>query len=238
MDDKEFEIEKKRLQHSREKFWVGSVALVLLASIINYQIQQRELDLKQLEEENRHLSQFINQIVSEDPQVRVIVAEYFETVSLSKDARNRWSDYSTKAREYVTREREADAEKRDQEQKIQDLERQLADAEASNDSAEVESLTAKLDEANSALAVAQRTIQALNPSRRLDCSSLYESGKGIGRPFFDPASGCWACPEGYKRTISPSRSKKACAKGNAFTEAVYLGKLRMDLGIANVEVRG
>lgn len=237
MDDKEFEIEKKRLQHSREKFWVGSVALVLLASIINYQIQQRELDLKQLEEENRHLSQFIDQIVSEDPQVRVIVAEYFETVSLSKDARDRWADYSIKAREYVEREREADAEKRSQERRIQDLQGQLADAEASNDRAEVESLTTKLDEANAALAIAQRTIQALNPSRRLDCSSLYETGEGIGRPFFD-SPGCWACPEGYQRTLLPIRSKQACAAGNAFTEAVYLGKLRINLGTVDVEVRG
>ena len=53
MDDEELDLEKLKIKWARERFWVGSVALVLVTSIVNWQIHHKEIELKQIEEENR-----------------------------------------------------------------------------------------------------------------------------------------------------------------------------------------
>jgi hypothetical protein len=218
MDDKEFELERKKLQHSREKFWVGGVALVILSSIINYQIQQRELGLKQLEEENRHLSQFVDQIVSKDPQVRVIIAEYFETVSISSDARNRWEAYLKKAKDYVVKERIAEETRITQKARIEDLEARLAKATADAKIGETKKLKEELIPAYAAVAEARKTVKALNPTSRMTCDAYAGA-------FYDPANGgqCWSCPTGYSRSLAPITSPDACVSGSTRAPANLRG---------------
>ena len=71
------------------KFLLGTFALGLVATILNNEIQDREIELKELEQ----LGQFIDYALTEDVGVRKRFAQYFSKVTRSDKLRERWSDY-------------------------------------------------------------------------------------------------------------------------------------------------
>jgi glutamyl endopeptidase len=162
MDTKEFVLEKLKINRAREKFWIGGVALVLATSVINWQIQHKEIELKQIEEENKHLSQFVSNILDKDPLTRLYIAEYFKNLSYSSEARSRWHTYETVAASRVIEEKEAYRKRVELEVRMGEILDELSDPKTPHDrrkELQTEILTAKID-----IDEVRRKLQALNPT--------------------------------------------------------------------------
>ena len=97
------------------QFLIGTVVVGIATLYINSQIQQREVEVKELEQ----LGKFVEQAIDENPAVRQRFAYYFATVSRSELARERWRAYKAIV----------DAEVREAEQNKEELKRQKATAE-------------------------------------------------------------------------------------------------------------
>ena len=71
------------------KFFLGSFAIGLATIIINQEFQDREIELKEMEQ----LGKFIDHALTEDVGVRLRFAQYFSTVTRSDEIRKGWKDY-------------------------------------------------------------------------------------------------------------------------------------------------
>ncbi len=83
------ENDKLKLILDFSKFVLGTFILGLTASIINLQIQNRELEIKELE----RLGTFIEYALEENIATRRRFSQYFATVTRSNIIRERWIDY-------------------------------------------------------------------------------------------------------------------------------------------------
>jgi len=129
MDEKRLEIWLKLGQ-----FVIGSVVLGIATTVVNYHIQQREIEIKELEQ----LGKFVEQAIDENVAVRQRFADYFATVSRSEIARERWLIYKTKldkeqaeieaVKDALKKEKEAQAAKAEEANKaLQDALQQVAE---------------------------------------------------------------------------------------------------------------
>ena len=71
------------------QFLLGSFVLGFIALAINNKIQEKRLDIQEMQ----FLSEFKKIIVHEDPRLRKQIAEYYLTLSPSPDTRKRWEEY-------------------------------------------------------------------------------------------------------------------------------------------------
>ncbi|WP_161626825.1 peptidoglycan-binding protein [Desulfospira joergensenii] len=71
------------------KFLLGTVILGLVTTFVNNEIQNREIELKEIEQ----LGKFIDHALTEDVGVRKRFAHYFSKVTRSERLRERWSEY-------------------------------------------------------------------------------------------------------------------------------------------------
>jgi hypothetical protein len=71
------------------KFVLGTFILGLVTAFINNEIQNREIELKEIEQ----LGKFIDHALTEDVGVRKRFAHYFSKVTRSEKLRERWSEY-------------------------------------------------------------------------------------------------------------------------------------------------
>lgn len=129
------------------KFILGTFTIGIITTFINYHIQQKEIKLKEIEQqraielkEQEQLGNFIQHALQEDIGTRKRFAEYFSTVTRSKELRDRWSSYYEIVRdEYNQTKKELSAlkeelglEKLDEQRKVKII-------------AKVEQLEAKLE---------------------------------------------------------------------------------------------
>lgn len=85
------------------KFVLGTFILGLTASIINLQIQNRELEIKELE----RLGTFIEYALEENIATRRRFSQYFATATRSNRIRKRWIEYDNLVeKEYISKEKE------------------------------------------------------------------------------------------------------------------------------------
>lgn len=181
MDEREFELKKlelglvqekerrdsdlkeRELRLTRQKFWIGSVAVVLITGILNWQIQRREVALKQIEEENQHLSQFVESILDRDPLTRLFIAEYFQTLSSSQAARERWGSYRVIAQSRAAEGEQAERKRRELQVRLQEILEEIADPDTSPERRR--QLQGDLLEAEIDIDRTQKLLAALNPAK-------------------------------------------------------------------------
>ena len=99
MDEK-----KLKLWLSFGKFFLSTFIIGLITVIVNYQIQNREVDLKNKEillkdkeaefSEMERLGEFVTHALSENIAVRRRFSQYFATVTRSPELRERWKEYA------------------------------------------------------------------------------------------------------------------------------------------------
>lgn len=87
MDVKHLEIWLKLV-----RFMIVTVGFGIATIVVNCQFQQREVDIKEMEMLGKFVDHAIDGVVAK----RQRFAEYFATVSRSKDVRNRWEKYKKK----------------------------------------------------------------------------------------------------------------------------------------------
>jgi hypothetical protein len=71
------------------KFFLGTFAIGLITLLVNHQIQQRELEMK----EQDAMGHFLDQALVADVALRHRLAEYFSNVTRSESMRTRWKAY-------------------------------------------------------------------------------------------------------------------------------------------------
>ncbi|AFY49968.1 hypothetical protein Nos7524_4207 [Nostoc sp. PCC 7524] len=104
-------LEKLKLWLDIGKFVIGTVLLGIFSTVINAQIQYKQIALNQQQIEQQHLSKFIEQAMSDRLIHRIRFAKYFATLTLSEDARGRWQQYY----------QELDAERQAKEKRIAEI---------------------------------------------------------------------------------------------------------------------
>ena len=72
------------------KFFLGTFTVGVTTIVVNYQIQNRELELKELEK----LGGYVDHALEENIGVRRRFSQYFATVTRSNSLRKRWEEYN------------------------------------------------------------------------------------------------------------------------------------------------
>ncbi len=88
---------KLELWLSLLKFVLGTFTIGIITAVINWQIQTREIDLKDKEAEFREmerLGEFVQHALAENVAVRKRFSQYFSTVTRSEELRGRWKEYA------------------------------------------------------------------------------------------------------------------------------------------------
>jgi uncharacterized protein YcbK (DUF882 family) len=75
------------------KFVLGTVIVGIFTAVINAQIQYKQIALSQQQIEQEHLSQFIEEAMSDRLVDRIRFAKYFASLTSSDAARIRWQQY-------------------------------------------------------------------------------------------------------------------------------------------------
>jgi len=82
------------------KFFLGSVAVVALSTILGHLLKERELQLKAAEQKSQllvaetdNLGKYIEKALAEDLKARIRFAEYFADLTSDDQARVRWTAY-------------------------------------------------------------------------------------------------------------------------------------------------
>ncbi len=95
LEVKELELRSNRLVSIIKTISTG-IVITLVPAIINYQIQQQQVELKRLEGEIVYLDKFSDNVVEqEDLAKRKNFVEYLATIAHSEESRNRWNSYLT-----------------------------------------------------------------------------------------------------------------------------------------------
>lgn len=79
------------------KIFLGTFIIGLVSAVISWQIQTREIELKDKEAEFREmerLGEFVKHALSKNVAVRRRFSQYFSTVTRSEELRDRWKEYA------------------------------------------------------------------------------------------------------------------------------------------------
>jgi hypothetical protein len=121
------------------KFVLGTVVLGIVTTLLNNKIQEREVELKELDQ----LGKFANYALEEEVGVRRRFAQYFSNVTRSKELREGWQRYEAVVnKEYEEKQAET-----------KDIEKLLLEAQNQNNKEKVLKLQAQLNSLRSALSV-------------------------------------------------------------------------------------
>jgi hypothetical protein len=93
MEDKELQLEKLKIWLGFWKFLLGTVVIGLVTTSVNWQIQWYQLKQEREKREQDYLAQFIAQALDENLEKRLRFAHYFSQLTLTHDAKDRWSTY-------------------------------------------------------------------------------------------------------------------------------------------------
>ena len=90
MTPEESKLESLKLWLNFAKFLLGTVAIGVITATLNYQIQQKELILKEKDLQQQYLKNFIEEALDENLEKRVRFSHYFSTLLQDK-----WIQYYT-----------------------------------------------------------------------------------------------------------------------------------------------
>ena len=101
------------------KFMVGTCVIGLMTTMINSQIQTRQVEV----EETKQLGAFLEQAIEENVATRRRFASYFATVTRSEAMRERWDEYKQLIeQEFETIQAQAEEAEREAERAVQEIE--------------------------------------------------------------------------------------------------------------------
>ena len=106
------------------KFLIGTVLLTIIPIILNYQITRREILIKEQEQvlkEQELFSQFLKEAVNDDHARRVRFAEYFRTITRSKEIKAVWEEYYRRVKDEYDRFLQAQENKERQVKSLENL---------------------------------------------------------------------------------------------------------------------
>lgn len=83
------------------KFLIGTVAVSVLTSILNWQIQWKQLEMEKFKTESEFIGKFIQLALDDNPEKRRDFAEYFWRLTPTTDSKLRWDDYRAYALDLV-----------------------------------------------------------------------------------------------------------------------------------------
>ena len=92
-DSEEIKLEKLRLKYNFWKFVLGSVVVVVISLVLNHQIKTRELEITQRQNDQNFLTEFIDRGLDDNLEKRIRFAQYFASLTLSKEQRDLWDEY-------------------------------------------------------------------------------------------------------------------------------------------------
>jgi len=161
------------------QFLIGTVGIGLVTIYINYQIQEREIEIKEMET----LGKFVELAINDNVAVRQRFAEYFSTVSRSEDLRKRWAVYSDILNEEFRAEEiktvEINQQKEEEEKKLAALREQLEEAvRTANDKQKILQMVEQQDSKIAALQAQLKEAKAeiTYPEQRATRQDLPRSG--------------------------------------------------------------
>lgn len=100
------DIEKQKQWLGFFKFLVGTVVLGLVSTLISYQMQRKEIELKQMDQ----LGTYTDQVLTDKLEERRTFAKFISTVSQSPGVRERWKEwYDIVDRDYRNLKAEIDS---------------------------------------------------------------------------------------------------------------------------------
>ena len=97
------------------KFILGTVLLSLVATGINYHFQKKEIEIKEMEQ----LGNYVEQAIDENLAVQQRFAEYFATMTTSKELKSRWTEYKDVIDSKIAQEEAKRVEKKEEAEKKQ-----------------------------------------------------------------------------------------------------------------------
>jgi len=167
------------------KFILGSVVLGSITLMVNSRIQEREVEIKEMEQ----LGTFVDKAIDDSVYIRRRFAKYFSTVTRSKEIRGRWEIYAAAIEAEFEEKEEAknklDAEKADLTAKLNTLV-----TKSKEEKKERAAIEAKLSRVEGRLAVVQNDLtQSNKPDRSEETTTRRGPGwslKKIGGTSFDP----------------------------------------------------
>ncbi|MGD2186938.1 MAG: hypothetical protein PVI71_12455 [Desulfobacterales bacterium] len=104
------------------QFFLGTVVLGATTTWVSFYIQNREVEIKELEQ----LGTFVEQAIDENVAVRLRFAQYFASVSKSDEVRKRWKAYEALLLEEKQKEEENLQKLKEDKEKVSELETQVA----------------------------------------------------------------------------------------------------------------
>jgi hypothetical protein len=168
--------DRLRIYSSLIKFSTGALIAGLVPLLINYEISERSIRIR----EQQHLAAFLRYIVNEDISQRYYISEYFSIVSLSKPIRDRWKMYHELIAPIYTakkvRQEQLATETAELRTKISKLSKQITLLEDGHAQKDVDAR-----QNNTLAAEREKTISALTEEREFLISKLDEGNKEFTR---------------------------------------------------------
>lgn len=75
------------------KIALGTTMVGIATVVVNWQIQEKQIEIKKIEQDNKHLLSFVGYIVDPDLSKKKSIAKFYSTMTQSEETRNRWSDF-------------------------------------------------------------------------------------------------------------------------------------------------
>ena len=178
MDDKKLE-----LWLNFWKFLLGTFLIGVLTAVVNWQIQSREIDLKDREiilkdkeaefREMQRLGEFVKHALAENVAIRNRFAQYFSTVTRSKELRERWVEYASLVKQEYTQQ---EAKKKE----LEELKTKLLAAQSRG-----ESVASELKKVKSELGNVVSDLKVVENNKPPKVLPIFSSGKVQFDMIFD-----------------------------------------------------
>ena len=148
-------LENERLQIKLGfwKFVFGTAAVSILTAILNWQIQDRQIDHEIRSRESDFIARFIDRALDESLEQRRDFAEYFFRLTPSPEARERWGEYRQYTEELVKKSIEQQIAIESTVQELEKVRRKAGTTKVGVEAPEVAEIEAKLNVQRQELAV-------------------------------------------------------------------------------------
>ena len=90
-EDPQISFEKYKLKVELFKWFIGSVALVLVTTVIDYGFRDRAAGLEEMQQYDKYITDLI--VLNKEPGQRRMLAQFFANVTPSEKLRKGWADY-------------------------------------------------------------------------------------------------------------------------------------------------
>lgn len=91
LEEKKLDFEKYKIKVELFKWLIGSVALVLITTIIDFSFKDRTAGLAEMLQYDKYVTELI--VLNKDPGQKRMLAQFFSNVTASEKLKDGWQDY-------------------------------------------------------------------------------------------------------------------------------------------------